>query len=464
MVSTAQPQDWPQFQTEVERLLGNPELFEEFVSRAASPAAAIMFRRVQSAYHQWVTSEPAEGSRAQMAGTVAPEAGAGADVGNCPDRQSPPAALSQRRRQRHVSSHLTGFNACTTNEDQREETSEKQTHRSLSLEDVAVLVENGALQGWDIVDAAGSIIREMNVQPPDLWSAVISQLYEKHSAKMAILEKQYLKQTASMPISRGCKTQAAELSAQLRRNCLTRAGFAIRSVPSLDSSSTSGQGRKKSVDSRRGHMAARMGVRQATARAEYFAAGVRVAEESKAERGTRSKAKSRAMSDGSVCSVRMSRKRTGHILCSWNDAEERTPGEPQKRPRTNKSALDSMYARLYTRMTMTQVSEQNFATTFSDKELRVLMKSNNMMINHHNPNSDSKVYSEKTKEQKIRELIALIDRGAIVVPDVVAPETQVATLRGQTGSIDASTNDNHLPNASSGARPERGQIAQSIEL
>ena len=51
------PQHWPVFQSEVEQLLGQPELFEEFVACAPSPAAAILLRQAQAAHHRWVVSE-----------------------------------------------------------------------------------------------------------------------------------------------------------------------------------------------------------------------------------------------------------------------------------------------------------------------------------------------------------------------------------------------------------------------
>jgi hypothetical protein len=69
VVSVGRPQHWPQFQSEVEQLLGQPDLFEEFVSCAPSPAAAILLRRAQSAHQQWVASESS------------PRAAEGSDVG-----------------------------------------------------------------------------------------------------------------------------------------------------------------------------------------------------------------------------------------------------------------------------------------------------------------------------------------------------------------------------------------------
>merc|ERR550537_678393 len=63
------PAHWPQFQSEVEQLLGQPTLFEEFVSCAPSPAAAILLRQAQSAYHRWMASESS------------PRAGDGKDAG-----------------------------------------------------------------------------------------------------------------------------------------------------------------------------------------------------------------------------------------------------------------------------------------------------------------------------------------------------------------------------------------------
>lgn len=58
------PQNWPQFQTEVEQLLHQPELFENFVAQSPSAATTAVLRQVQSAHRRWIAGSPRAADRA----------------------------------------------------------------------------------------------------------------------------------------------------------------------------------------------------------------------------------------------------------------------------------------------------------------------------------------------------------------------------------------------------------------
>jgi hypothetical protein len=68
----------------------------------------------------------------------------------------------------------------------------------------------------------------------------------------------------------------------------------------------------------------------------------------------------------------------------------------------DKQMLAELYAILYNRIPR-PINEATLAKEFSDKELRVLMKHNGMLINDYNPNSSS--YNEKTKTAKCKILV-----------------------------------------------------------
>ena len=79
--------------------------------------------------------------------------------------------------------------------------------------------------------------------------------------------------------------------------------------------------------------------------------------------------------------------------------------------------LAAHYAELYPRLPArypTSAAELN--STFSDKELRVLMSANGMLINSQDPETGK--YTEKTKAEKVEALLAIIDSG-LVAPEVL---------------------------------------------
>ena len=79
--------------------------------------------------------------------------------------------------------------------------------------------------------------------------------------------------------------------------------------------------------------------------------------------------------------------------------------------------LAAHYAELYPRLPArypTSAAELN--STFSDKELRVLMSANGMLIN--NVDTETGKYTEKTKAKKVEALLAIIESG-LVAPEVL---------------------------------------------
>ncbi len=83
--------------------------------------------------------------------------------------------------------------------------------------------------------------------------------------------------------------------------------------------------------------------------------------------------------------------------------------------RVDKAMLAELYAMLYARMPQ-PVTEAGLSKEFSDKELRVLMKHNGMLINDYDQRSGS--YNEKTKTSKCKILVE-------AVPTMIIPGTEV---------------------------------------
>ena len=81
------------------------------------------------------------------------------------------------------------------------------------------------------------------------------------------------------------------------------------------------------------------------------------------------------------------------------------PGNDKNVPRSrsNKGALTDLYALLFVRVPFDNPTEEALARVFSDKELRVLMGMNKMLINDFDPKTGK--YTEKTKANKIKVLL-----------------------------------------------------------
>ena len=73
------------------------------------------------------------------------------------------------------------------------------------------------------------------------------------------------------------------------------------------------------------------------------------------------------------------------------------------RSRSNKGGLTDLYALLFVRVPFDNPTEEALARVFSDKELRVLMGMNKMLINDFDPKTGK--YTEKTKANKIKVLL-----------------------------------------------------------
>ena len=134
--------------------------------------------------------------------------------------------------------------------------------------------------------------------------------------------------------------------------------------------------------------------------------------------------KSMAKLKHSRCTVRPERQKMGRgeggkgeevPAAAAAAVEEEAPQGPVQRARTDKLALGAIYAQLYERVPFTNACEETLARIFSDKELRVLMGMNKMTINNFNPTT--KKYTEKTKQDKIRELIPMMQGRLLVLPE-----------------------------------------------
>ena len=121
--------------------------------------------------------------------------------------------------------------------------------------------------------------------------------------------------------------------------------------------------------------------------------------------------------------------------CRQRPREQRSPGkqrQPQRcvvrgrnlgkdsrtrRSRRDTAALWPIYAEIYRQLAVVDATEESLQGNFTDKELRVVMGQNNMMIISFNENT--KKYVEKTKQDKIHELIPMINRKLLVLPEAI---------------------------------------------
>ena len=94
-------------------------------------------------------------------------------------------------------------------------------------------------------------------------------------------------------------------------------------------------------------------------------------------------------------------------------ASTKNPSNKRRGRRVDKQMLAELYAILYTRIPR-PIQEATLSKEFSDKELRVLMKHNGMLINDYDQKSGS--YQEKTKTTKCKILVAAAP--TMLVPSV----------------------------------------------
>ena len=97
------------------------------------------------------------------------------------------------------------------------------------------------------------------------------------------------------------------------------------------------------------------------------------------------------------------------------------PGR-QRRGRDDRSNLAKAYEELYARIPPSATTKM-LAAEFADKELRIIMSQNGILINNYNP--DSGRYTEKTKIQKIEALLSVI--GAYPAARVVGNSQRTRT-------------------------------------
>ena len=92
-------------------------------------------------------------------------------------------------------------------------------------------------------------------------------------------------------------------------------------------------------------------------------------------------------------------------MAKQKDATGRCAVRPQRAigDSSDKGDLTELYAKLYVRLPFDAASDVALARGFSDKELRVIMGMNKMLINDYNPVTGK--YTEKTKSNKIKALL-----------------------------------------------------------
>eukprot|EP01052_Picozoa_sp_SAG31_P018702 SAG31_NODE_1336_length_8738_cov_4.855655_3_plen_291_part_00 len=86
----------------------------------------------------------------------------------------------------------------------------------------------------------------------------------------------------------------------------------------------------------------------------------------------------------------------------------------RRRRKEDRQTLSQLYAELHRRVPKNP-TETNLRTTFSDKELRILMRENGLMINTYSPAQGR--YIEMTKNEKVAVLMRIITR--LTHPEVV---------------------------------------------
>jgi hypothetical protein len=100
-----------------------------------------------------------------------------------------------------------------------------------------------------------------------------------------------------------------------------------------------------------------------------------------------------------------------------------------RRKRDDRKQLAIMYAELFKRIPRSPTAK-SLANEFADKEIRVLMSQNGMLINDLDPKSGR--YVEKTKLQKIESLLSVID--TLILPNVLMLRANVQTRSDGSGA------------------------------
>ena len=109
-------------------------------------------------------------------------------------------------------------------------------------------------------------------------------------------------------------------------------------------------------------------------------------------------------------------------------------GTRTRRRRDDRKQLAIQYGELWERMPPSPTAE-SLANEFADKEIRVLMSQNGMLINDLDPNTGR--YVEKTKAQKIQSLLSVID--TLISPEALKLRADVQT-RAAPAPVQRKTN------------------------
>jgi hypothetical protein len=94
------------------------------------------------------------------------------------------------------------------------------------------------------------------------------------------------------------------------------------------------------------------------------------------------------------------------------------PGPParKRRRRETKEELAALYALYHARIPKNPTAKQ-MASEFADKELRVIVSQNGVLINDYNEKTHK--YTEKTKVQKIETVLAMMASGTLIEPNAL---------------------------------------------
>ena len=105
-------------------------------------------------------------------------------------------------------------------------------------------------------------------------------------------------------------------------------------------------------------------------------------------------------------------------------------GRRKRRRRETKEELAGMYSQFYSRIPADATPEK-MAAEFADKELRVIMSQNGVLINEFDPVTGR--YTEKTKLQKIESILAMACKSCLASPMSLKSALDVQRVR-TTGS------------------------------
>eukprot|EP01047_Picozoa_sp_COSAG01_P033421 COSAG01_NODE_2459_length_7655_cov_138.985442_9_plen_282_part_00 len=108
------------------------------------------------------------------------------------------------------------------------------------------------------------------------------------------------------------------------------------------------------------------------------------------------------------------------------------PGRRKRRRRETKEELAEMYAHFCTRLPQDPTVE-NMAAEFADKELRVIMSQNGVLINEFDAATGR--YTEKTKLQKIEAVLAMKRKGILAHPTVLDPCKKLSIKNESGGAV-----------------------------